>query len=208
MLIIGLGTESRYRIGDESGQSSKPRILPQKTYLQITQAKLPVIRQKLEENNNGFLASDKGRALNPNDMVVLTDLISALESKKGLAMLSKVAIAAMGTLFRVITSWDPAPRLPALDLLRLTAAACPIPATFEVDGQKLVDILELSGVFDKTQPNNALLGVRVFVNLFDNAKSREYLEANYERILKLAIEATTANTSKPLRVSTTTLVLK
>lgn len=201
------GTESRYRIGDESGQSSKPRITPQKTYLQITQAKLPLLKQKLEELNSGFLTSDKGRALNPDDMSLITNLIDALENKKGLAMLSKIAIAAMETLYRVITTWEPAQRIPALDLLRLTAAACPIPATFEVDGQKLADILELVGVFDKAQPNNAMLGVRAFVNMFDNAKSREYLEANYEQILRLAIDTTTGSANKALRIATATLVL-
>lgn len=107
--------------------------------------------------------------------------------------------------------WDATQRLPALDLLRLTAAASPIPTTYISSGDtsgSLIDMLDVAGVFDKNQPNNSMLGTRIFVNIFNSSKSREFAEQYYERILQLVLAAAEGTVNKNLKVAVATLGLK
>ncbi|KAF8429152.1 WD40-repeat-containing domain protein [Tirmania nivea] len=205
------GTESRYRPGETQAPSPKTNFLPHKSFLQITQANLSLIKKKLTELNDKLLQEgDKELCLNPEEMEGLDALIQALEAKKGPSAISKTTLIAMPTIVRVITSWDATQRLPALDLLRLAAAASPIPITYEHPGdasQTLIDILAAAGVFEKSQPNNAMLGTRAFVNIFDLSKAREYAENYYRRIFQLASSAAEGTSNKNLKVAVATLAL-
>lgn len=149
--------------------------------------------------------------LNPEEIESLDALIQALEAKKGPAAISKTTLIAMPTLVRIITNWDATQRLPVLDLLRLATAASPIPTTYEHSGdesQTLIDILATAGVFEKSQPNNAMLGTRAFVNIFDSSKAREYAGTHYQRIFQLASSAAEGTSNKNLKIAVATLALK
>ena len=149
--------------------------------------------------------------LNPEEIEGLDALIQALEARKGPAAISKTTVIAMPTIVRIITSWDATQRLPVLDLLRLATAASPIPTAYEHSGdasQTLIDILAAAGVFENSQPNNAMLGTRAFVNIFDSSKAREYAEAYYGRIFQLASSAAEGTSNKNLKVAVATLALK
>lgn len=205
------GTESRYRPGETQAPSPKINFLPHKSFLQITQANLPLIKKKLTELNDKLLQEgDKEMCLNPEEIQGLDALIQALEAKKGPAAISKTTLVAMPTLVRIITIWDATQRLPVLDLLRLATAASPIPTAYEHSGdtsQTLIDILAAAGVFEKSQPNNAMLGTRAFVNIFDSSKSREYAEIYFQRIFQLASSAVEGSSNKNLKVAVATLAL-
>lgn len=180
--------------------------------MQITQANLPLIKKKLIELNESFLQEGKKDiCLNPEEIEILETLIQVLEAKQGPGPTSEVTALAMPTLARVITMWDATQRLPALDLLRLTAAASPIPTTYISSGDtsgSLIDMLDVAGVFDKNQPNNSMLGTRIFVNIFNSSKSREFAEQYYERILQLVLAAAEGTVNKNLKVAVATLGLK
>ena len=171
-----------------------------------------MIRKKLGEINEGLLADgNKDICLNPDEVLGLNDLIDCLESKKNPAAISKVTADAMYTLVRLLKIWNPTQRIPVLDLLRLASAASPMVTTYhpaDDSSVTIVDVFEQTGVFDKAQPNNAMLGTRTFVNMFESAKAREYAEQNFERIFKLVSTAAEGSTNKNLRVAVATLVLK
>ena len=170
-----------------------------------------MINKKLTELNDQLLKDgDKDICLNPEEMDNLYALFQDLEAKKGPASISRTTLSAMPTLVRVISSWNATQRLPALDLLRLATAASPIPTTYKQSDSSstLVDILEGAGVFDKTQPNNVMLGTRVFANIFETSKAREYAELHYERIFQLASSAADGSGNKNLKVAVATLALK
>ncbi|KAF8475738.1 WD40-repeat-containing domain protein [Kalaharituber pfeilii] len=205
------GVENRYRLGEDLSAPKKQKFLPQKSYLQITQANLSLIRKKFFELNDEFLnQGNKDICLNPDELEIVANLIQDLEAKKGLAAMSKSTLAAMPTLTRVINNWGPNERLPALDLLRLAAAASPIPTTYQPTqdpSATIIDILEQARVFDKSQPNNVMLGTRVFVNIFETSKAREFAEKHYHKISQLVHTAADGTTNKNLRVAVATLAL-
>ena len=149
--------------------------------------------------------------LNPEEIEGLGALVKDLEAKKSPAAMSKATLAAMPIITRIISIWDPAQRLPALDLLRLATAASPIPITYNPSDNStytLIDVLETAGVFEKSQSNNAMLGTRAFVNLFDSSKSRDFAETHYERIFQLVYRAAEGTSNKNLKVAVATLALK
>lgn len=171
-----------------------------------------MIRKKLVELNDGLLETGRKEfCLAPEEVETLDALIEALEAKKNPASISKTTMTAMPTLARIISIWDATQRLPALDLLRLATAASPIPTAYEPSSdtsETLIDILESAGVFDKSQPNNAMLGTRVFVNIFNSSKSLDFADAQFERIYKLVLSAAEGTSNKNLKVAVATLTLK
>lgn len=180
--------------------------------MQIGQANLSLIKKKLLELNEKLLQEgNKDICLNPEEVETLEALIQDLEAKKGPAAMSKTALRAMPIITRILSIWDPAQRLPVLDLLRLVTAASPIPTTYNPSDDPsytLIDVLEAAGVFDKSQPNNAMLGTRAIVNLFDSSKSREFVETHYERIFQLVSRVAEGTSNKNLKVAVATLALK
>lgn len=85
---------------------------------------------------------------------------------------------------KIITSWHPQNRLPGLDLLRLVAAATPLAATYQpMNGLKVGDILETSGAFDISHPNNVMLATRTFGNLFQTEEGRDYMDNRLSRFV-------------------------
>ena len=165
----------------------------------------------MELNQEYISKGEKDHALNPEELRDLEILVEGLETKKGPAAMSKPALDVMATIVKIITHWGPAQRLPALDLLRLTTAACPIPTTYESQYEpsvRLLEVLERGNVFDKGQPNNAMLGVRAFVNMFDSSKAREYAEETFERVFPLAVQSVEGSGNKNLKVAVATLALK
>jgi len=205
----GVGTESRYRPGEAQAPAPKTNFLPHKSFLQITQANLSLIRNKLIELNEKLLQTgDKELCLNPEEMELLDGVIQGLEAKVGLTVISMTILIAMPTLVRIISSWDATQRLPILDLLRLATAASPSPTFYDYHGKTLIDILAAAGVFEKSQPNNAMLATRAFVNIFKSTKGQEYAEAHYARIFQLATSAAEGTSNKNLKVAVATLALK
>lgn len=212
------GSERRYRPGDAASEEAQqpapeplPKVLPQKTYLSIKTANLKVITKKLQEINDKLISEgEKGTTLVPSEIDQVVALCGQLESGKQLAD-SPVLEAGIPLVFRTATSWPAANRLPGLDLLRLLAAAAPFVATTEYNGENLVSGLLASGAFDAPlNPNNAMLVVRTFANLFETAAGRDLAINTFDLVLdgvKTALANSGDSPNRNLTIAITTLYI-
>jgi phospholipase A-2-activating protein len=189
------GTESRYRPGDAQSSAAAPavqaKILPQKTYLSIKQANLDLITKKISQLNEQLIESgDKSASLSPSDMRSLQNLISELQtassSSSALTSSTPNLDAGFPLILRIITDWPPAYRLPGIDLLRLLVAYTPLPASSTSSAsssEDLIAILTRSGIFaDAERPNNVMLGIRTFANLFSTTEGLALAATHFEEV--------------------------
>jgi phospholipase A-2-activating protein len=212
------GSERRYRPGDATSEETQqpapeplPKVLPQKTYLSIKTANLKIITKKLQEINDKLISEgEKGTTLVTSEIDAVVALCGQLESGQQLAD-SPILEAGVPLVFRAATSWPAANRLPALDLLRLLAAAAPFVATTEYNGENLVSGLLASGAFDAPlSPNNAMLVVRTFANLFETAAGRDLAINTFDLIVtgvKSALANSGESPNRNLTIAITTLYI-
>lgn len=215
------GTERRYRPGDApaapsepappSHPESRPRVLPQKTYLSIRSANTKVITKKLKELNDKFLSEgDKSIALNSEELETVVALCGQLETSQKLSD-SPAVQSAIPLVFDIATKWPTANRLPGLDLLRLLAAATNTTATTEYDGADLITGILSSGVFDAPlNVNNAMLSVRIFANLFETDSGRNLAIQTFDQVVSGVKSALVNSASAPnrnLTIAITTLYI-
>ncbi|OJJ48303.1 hypothetical protein ASPZODRAFT_62655 [Penicilliopsis zonata CBS 506.65] len=202
------GQERRYRPGDAAAAEAtapiipteRPKVLPQKTYLSIKSANLKVIFKKLQELNQQLVSSgSKDLSLSPSEIDVVGALCSQLESSEHLEDSPTVETGA-SLLYKIITTWPVTSRLPALDLLRLLAAASPLTATVDYNGQDLVSALQSSGAFNAPLTvNNTMLATRLFANLFETETGRTLVTSRFEQLLLCLKSALTGAGTPPNR---------
>jgi phospholipase A-2-activating protein len=156
--------------------------------LSITAANLGTIEKKVNELNQELLRKgDKELALNPEEVSTLARLCQSLQatnlpSYKPSASNPTFA-RGLDLITKIITSWQLQSRLPGLDLLRLVVAVTPLAAAYEsIGGFRIGDILETSGSFDISQPNNVMLATRTLANLFQTEEGRDYMEGRFEQV--------------------------
>lgn len=205
-----LGQPSRYIPGEAppSIPESRPNVLPQKTYLSIKSANLKVVAKKLQELNAQLVSSgSKDVSLGPSEVDIVVSLCSQLESSSNLKP-SPTVESGINLVFKVATKWPAANRLPGLDLLRLLAAATPVTATADYNGQDLVSGIQSSGVFNPPlNANNAMLSVRMLANLFETDSGRQLAVSKFDQILgaikpALASSGTAPNRNLTIAVAT------
>jgi phospholipase A-2-activating protein len=192
------GQDRRYRPGDAAPEpptipESRPKVLPQKTYLSIKSANLKVIAKKLGEINDQLVSSgSKELSLSPPEVETVVALCGQLESSDRLKP-SPVVESGVSLLFKIATSWPVPNRLPGLDLLRLCAASTPVTATVDYSGQDLISGLQASGVFNAPlNVNNAMLATRMFANLFETDAGRQLVVSKFDQIVS-AVQSALAN---------------
>lgn len=203
------GQDRRYIPGEVEAPSvpeSRPKVLPQKTYLSIKSANLKVVAKKLQELNDQLVSSgSKDVSLGPSEMEAVISLCSQLESSANLKP-SPAVESGVVLLYKVATAWPTANRLPGLDLLRLLAAATPVTATADYNGQDLVSGIQASGVFNSPlNVNNAMLSVRMLANLFETEPGRELAVTQFTQILagvKSSVAATAPNRNLTIAIAT------
>ncbi|KAJ5104882.1 hypothetical protein NUU61_002229 [Penicillium alfredii] len=213
------GTERRYRPGDAavaeaappSIPESRPKVLPQKTYLSIRSANLKVISRKLKELNEQLLSEgEKDTALSPSEVETVLALCGQLESSQRLKD-SPVVESGVSLVFKIATSWPTANRLPGLDLLRLLAAAAPLAASTQYDDENLVSGILSSGAFESPlNVNNAMLAIRTFANLFETNAGRNLAVSTFDQILagvKTALTNSGDSPNRNLTIAVTTLYI-
>ena len=151
--------------------SSRPKVLPQTSYLSIKTANLRTIKKKIEELNDQLQTEGSNDiTLSPKSLSTLSDTLPPLESSLSTGPQSNPALhSGVELVLSLIATWPPSHVLPALDLLRLLAVATPATATYRSpNDETLVDILSTSGVFaDAARPNNIMLATRPISNLFE-----------------------------------------
>ncbi|KAL4903956.1 hypothetical protein BDW74DRAFT_155725 [Aspergillus multicolor] len=199
------GQDKRYRPGDASAQSaaipeSRPKVLPQKTYLSIKSANLKVISKKLGELNDKLVSDgSKELSLSPSELEMVVSLCNELEASTNLKDSAAVE-AGVNLLFKVATTWPAANRLPGLDLLRLFAAATPATATADYTGKDLVTGIIDSGIFDApVNVNNAMLSVRMLANLFETEAGRSLVIGRFDQVIAAVKTCLTNSGSSPNR---------
>ena len=212
-----LGTEQRYRPGDDQQAtpsrplpSARPKVLPQTQYLSIKAANLKTIQKKIEELNSQLLSEGaKDFAMNPNQASVLQYLVSELEKSTSEIPASNPAInLGLELVMQITVSWPPANKVPALDLLRLLAAATPATASFKSSGSGLIEVLQQSGVFaDPERPNNIMLATRTLANLFETEKGRNLADAKFDEIHELVTSSSKGVSNRNLTIAITTLYI-
>lgn len=216
------GMENRYRPGDAASTSSptptptpthattsRPKVLPQTTYLSIKTANLRTILKKTQELNQQLInEGSKDLSLNESQLSILSNLISSLESLlSSTPPQAELPPDSIALALHIATAWPPAFRLPGLDLLRLLTASSPLPASYTTStNQDLIALLAESGVFaDKDRPNNIMLATRALSNLFETPAGRELADNKFEQIHELLKDASKGSTNRNLTIAAATL---
>jgi phospholipase A-2-activating protein len=209
------GTESRYRPGETAsaapGSPARPKVLPQTTYLSIKTASLRTILKKISELNERLI--DEGSedlSLNPSQLSLLGSIAKPLEQALSSSTSSANTVAeSVPIVLHIATAWPPADRLPGLDLLRLLTAASPATASYRTSaGESIIEALAASGVFDdQERPNNIMLAIRAFSNLFETSSGRDLADTNFEKLHGLIKPCASAKANRNLTIAITTLYL-
>lgn len=190
--------------------SQRSKLLPQTTYLSIKTANLRTIRKKIEELNQQLIQEgSKDIALSKELLVNLDAMITPLEqSLSGNSSSDATLMTGIPLVFYVLTRWPPSHRLPALDLLRLLAAATPALAEYRTSSStNVIDLLATSGFDDRDRENNIMLSVRAFGNLFETASGRNLADKEYDKIHELVQGSSLGTTNRNLTIAVTTLYL-
>ena len=190
--------------------NSRPKILPQTTYLSIKTTDLRTVRRKIEELNDQLIQEgSKDIFLNEKLLADLEALIKPLEQSLSSGPLSNPAVTTgIPLVFYILISWPPSHRLPALDLLRLLAAATPALAEYRTSSStNVIDVLATGGFDDKDRENNIMLSVRAIGNMFNTASGRNLADDEYDKIHGLVQGSSQGTTNRNLTIAVTTLYL-
>lgn len=190
--------------------TSRPKILPQTTYLSIKTANLRTVRKKIEELNQQLIQEgSKDISLDKELLADLVAMITPLEqSLSSVPSADPALTTGIPPVFYILSSWPPSHRLPALDLLRLLAAATPALAEYRTSSStNVIDILATTGFDDKDRENNIMLSVRAFGNLFDTASGRNLADNEYDKIHELVQGSSLVSTNRNLTIAIATLYL-
>ncbi|KAF3903578.1 hypothetical protein AA313_de0203041 [Arthrobotrys entomopaga] len=212
------GIESRYRPGDDFGFQNQnevvpppkiPKVLPWKTYLDIATVNLDAASKKILETNTKILeAGEKEKSLNDEDLGNLKSLIGFLAKPSAPTSASAKSSAAvkggLEILIKVITTWEGAQILAALDLLRVLARFSPAVAS---DGINILDVLKQAGCFRDGSVSHAVFGTRVLLNLFHHAEGLKYVTERGEEVIQLVGGVAEGNSNRLLNISVDTLFL-
>lgn len=202
------GTDARYRPGDATAAAPqppapKPKLLPQKEYLNILSANHKVIFKKLQEFNQKLV--DEGRkdlSFNPSDIELLASTVDALEKGQEKA----IQPAGIDLITKAATQWPVELRLPALDLLRLLFAYS-VPVTYLTLQQSILKLLVDSGVFANTSPaNNTMMATRALGNLFNSEEGRAIAKDEFDQLHGF-IDPFLTSTNRNLIIAITTLFI-
>ena len=190
--------------------SSHSKILPQTSYLSIKTANLRTVRKKIKELNEQLIQEgSKSISLNNELLADLEAMVKALEQALSSVPSSDPTLTAgLPLVFEILTNWPPSHRLPALDLLRLLAAATPALAEYRTSSSSnVIDILATSGFDDRDRENNIMLSVRAFGNLFDTESGRNLADSDYDKIHELVRDYSLGTTNRNLTIAVATLYL-
>ena len=190
--------------------SSRPAVLPQTTYLSIKTANLRTVRKKIEELNEQLIHEGSvDISLNKELLADLEAMIGPLEQSLSSTPSSNPALTnGIPLVFYILTSWPPSHRLPALDLLRLLAAATPALAEYRTSSStNMINILATSGFDDLDRENNIMLSVRACGNLFDTPSGRNLADNDYDKIHQLVKASSAGTANRNLTIAVATLYL-
>ncbi|PNS20323.1 Ubiquitin homeostasis protein lub1 [Sphaceloma murrayae] len=199
------GTENRYRPGEVGApppQADKPKSLPQTSYLSIATANLQPIRKKVLELNETESGAGKMSSSEVEALEALVKQIVATPRDP------KPQSDQLDVLLKMISSWSPAARLPALDLLRLCAVSSAFTSITSAGQGTIVDTLESADCFSisEDRPNNTMMATRILVNMFNTKEGRLIVDGAGAQILG-SIEPFVETGNKNLSTAIATLLI-
>lgn len=203
------GTEARYRPDGstepptaQQQPSQRPKVLPQKTYLAIKTADLRTILKKISEFNQKLVQEgSKHDSLGDDLIKILEDARKPLEEalSRGPTKDSTLSDVVPITI-HMIEVWPAGFRLPALDLLRLLAAASPALAEYVSSPcVTILETLERYAFDDNERANNVMLGVRTLGNLFETEAGRAIADSHFDKVRLIAKDCADQQSSAPNR---------
>ncbi|GAA5960503.1 hypothetical protein JCM8115_003201 [Rhodotorula mucilaginosa] len=137
-------------------------VLPHQTFLSFTQANLPALRNKLQQLSDQLAASPEtaSLALTSADFAALDRLVAYLLAALANPTSSSAPPPEADTAVvdKLLTTWPPAQRFPALDLARLLSLSAPTPGSFPVVLASATDPSE--------SETNSMLALRALANVF------------------------------------------
>jgi phospholipase A-2-activating protein len=180
----------------------KPKLLPQKDYLDILTANHKVIFKKLQEFNQQLVDDgNKGLSMNPADVEHLNQTILAME--KGNT--KSIDSSGIDLIVKSATAWPVEKRLPGLDLLRLLFASSES-ITYLAQNMILQELTQ-SGVFEPTSPtNNTMMAVRALSNLFKTQAGRDLAKEEFDSIHE-SVRPFITSPNRNLIIAVTTLYI-
>lgn len=176
------GTGSRYRpdAGTTDETATPPSILPQKEYLSIKSANLPVVLRKIQEFNQTLLnEGDAAAAIESKDMEVLLASKDILETRSQ-SQVDRILQPCIPLFSRMLVRWPAGYRLPVIDLARLYAAATAAMCT-----RDFFKILSAAAFEDADRSNNIMMAVRTFGNFFSFADGRHVMDSVFDTLTNL-----------------------
>ena len=191
-----------------SQPSSRPKVLPQTTYLSIKTANMRTILKKISELNEQIVAEGTSDISLGKDLLLILDSASKPleQALAGGPTINSTLTDSIPIVLHMLSTWPAASRLPALDLLRLFAVATPKLA--EQSKPDVISVLSAHAFDDKDRTNNIMLAVRAFGNLFETVPGRDLVDSDFDKIHHLVKEATSSpeNTAnRNLTIAITTL---
>ncbi|KAJ8096502.1 WD40-repeat-containing domain protein [Lipomyces tetrasporus] len=202
---------SRYIPGEQSSSltssqqvpvASEPKrvrfsLFPQKTFLYIKKANVPMLMKKIEEFN---ATKDPSLTVSSVELSEASKLMAASDSGLDSESARKVASLAL----RIVRQWPAVEKLGGLDILRVVVGELD-------DGGTVSEILSVifntPGIFDVS--NNAMMATRLFVNLFQSEIGKSIIQQpdTRETILDHCRALIGPSISKLTEVALATLVL-
>ena len=187
---------------------SRPKVLPQTTYLSIKTANLRTVRNKIEELNENLISEgSKDISLDERLLTDLEGMMKPLEGNlSGTPTANSALTIGVTLVVYILTSWPPSHRLPALDLLRLLSAATPAVAEYRTEASNnIIDVVATGGFEDKDRENNIMLSVRAFGNLFETPQGRNLADKDFDKIHNLVRSSSAGTANRNLIIATATL---
>ncbi|CDS07832.1 hypothetical protein LRAMOSA01781 [Lichtheimia ramosa] len=193
-------------VSETTSPASKSKILPLTTYLSLKQANLDAIVSKLQS-----IDSEAGpMKLSDADMNALLATVAYLRNPASGGDINEQGVTVLA---KITTTWEPAKRFPALDLLRLVSLYNPeIISAAVPDGDPVSFFAKVGGLSnpmnDKVAMTNAMLAYRGIANVFVSPRGRMIVwEKRASVVDALQIEKVSVYNGKPVRLAISTLAL-
>ena len=189
-----------------SQDSSRPKLLPQTTFLSIKTANVTVIAQKIGQFNDQLIREGSDDiVIDKQDLKNIDSAIAPLEAciNTSASDSSGLIAATVPVIARMMVTWPPALRIPLLDFARLLAVTTPGLASYESsDKSNAVDLLLSAGSEDSDRENNIMLAIRGLGNLFEGA-GKAIVVAKFDSIhAKIKQYAVTKNRNMGIAIAT------
>ncbi|OQN98561.1 hypothetical protein B0A48_15823 [Cryoendolithus antarcticus] len=169
------GSENRYRPGD-AASGSGGRKLPQRSFITIVEG---------NPANAINLIIDKAKATNDlseEDVKSLQGLSAQLQNKDD----PHPSTAQITSLLKIVTSWPPKGRVPAVGVLAVCAVSQSFLTATSSGNGTILDTLTSAGILKAKQetPNNVVHGIRTLVNIFKTDAGRLIADGTFDTTLQ------------------------